>query len=191
MAQLQEQKFEIRFTFHLIHYDGKTAQELCMLNFFANPKEHGNADLAVENSVEITNTFGEITKLFQRYMKQITVDQLYKNHENDLPYNEGQNNASRYIFKLVDHYATTRTPDNKLSTEKEIRVIYESEVFANDFASVQTPFSILPIWKDVEYRVGIRTLLKDMLSLSKYTNRFKRKFYPTANTFCINSTDNS
>lgn len=191
MAQLQEQKFEIRFTFHLIHYDGKNAQELCMLNFFANPKEHGNADLSVENSTEIVNTFGEISNLFQRYMKQITKDQLYKNYENDFPANEMQNDSSKYIFKLIDHYAAIRTSDNKLSTEKEIRVIYESEIFANDFAPVQTPFSILPIWKDVEYRVGIRTLLKDMLSLPKYSNRFKRKFAPKANTFCVNSTENS
>jgi hypothetical protein len=181
----ENQEFTTKFTFHLIYFDGSTAQEMSMLNFFATPKEFGNPDLAVENSVEIVHTFQNITGLFHDYMRGITEDYLYKNYENGFSPSTKQNPNSKYIFKLVDHSASVRN-QGKLTDEKEVRVIYQQEIYANDFYAVPQ-LSILPIWKDNGNSKGIRSMLKDLLSLNHYTNRFKTPFEGVKNTFTVNS----
>lgn len=181
-----DSEFKARFTFHVIHFDGKEAQELTKLNFFAPLKEFGNSDFSVENSTQIVDCFSEITQMFQNYMRRITEDAVYKQNATGEK-NPKQDSNSRYIFKLVDHEATSRENGSLSKTAKEIRVLYEKEVYANDFFAVQ-PLSILPIWKDDVAFTGIRTILKETLSLNKYTNRFKKTFN-TVNTFCVNSLD--
>lgn len=177
----EQQDFKTRFTFHVIYFNGKSAQELTNLNFFAPLKEFGNEDLAVENSTQIVDCFGKITDIFQDYMRRITEDMLYKHSEEANP---NQDPNSRYIFKLVDHEAAIRE-NGSLSKSKEVRVIYEHEIYANDFFAVQK-LSIIPIWKDNEINVGIRSILQNTLSMNKYQNRFKRRFHPV-NTFSVNS----
>jgi hypothetical protein len=179
---MTEQKdFKARFTFHVIYHNGRTAQELTNLNFFTPLKEFGNEDLAVENSTQIVECFGKITDIFQDYMRRITEDMLYKHSDEPIP---KQDPNSRYIFKLVDHEAAVRE-NGTISQNKEVRVLYEHEIYANDFFAVQN-LSIIPIWKDNEINAGIRTTLKETLSMNKYYNRFKKRFQPV-NTFSVNS----
>ena len=184
MSKTDSSEFKARFTFHVIHFDGKDAQELTKLNFFAPLKEFGNLDFSVENSTQIVECFSDITEMFQKYMRRITEDAVYKQHSTGEK-NPIQDPNSRYIFKLIDHEATIRENGSLSKTGKEVRVIYEKAIYANDFFAVQ-PLAILPIWKDNVDFTGIRTMLKETLSLNKYTNRFKKEFN-TVNTFCVNS----
>lgn len=180
--------YKNRFSFHLIHFDGKKGQEITKLNFYVPLKEFGNADLSVENSTQIVDGFNEITQIFQDYMRRITVDAVYKQNETGEK-NHQQDSNSRYIFKLIDHEAAIRENGSLSKTGKEVRVLYEKEIYANDFFAVQ-PLSIIPIWKDKDGFTGIRTILKETLGFNKYTNRFKKEFYPQ-NSFSVNSYETS
>lgn len=186
----QQEEYRTRFTFHLLHFDGTIAEELTSLNFYANLKEFANVDLAIENSIEIEKTFCIIAEIFQNYLKQITVDLLYKNFDEydwGVSPSTNQNSSAQYVFKLIDHNAAVRV-NGKLSDEKEVRVIYEKSISANDFIN-PNPLSILPIWKDQEEQIGIRSLLKELLSKNKFNSRFKASAKKTKfkNVYSINS----
>lgn len=171
----QEESYKTRFTFHLLYFNGKSAEELTTLNFFATPKEFAKPESAVENSIEITESFTRIAELFHNHMKQLTIENLYRNYDEDfygVSPSTNQNPDACYIFKLIDHNASIRE-DGKLSAEKEVRVIYEQSVSAVNYINPYN-LSILPIWKDQDDSDGIRSILKDLLSRSKYTNRFKK-----------------
>lgn len=183
-----QEEYKTRFTFHLLYFDGKTGEELTSLNFFTNLKEFSNPDSAVENSIEIEKTFCTIAEMFQNYLKQVTVDQLYKNFDENewvVSPSTPKNPAAQYVFKLIDHDAAVRV-NGKLSSEKEVRVIYEKSISANDFIN-PNPLSILPIWKDQESQAGIRSLLKDLLNKNKFNSRFKAKTAKFQNVYSINS----
>lgn len=175
------------FTFYLSYFDGKSANEICTLNFYASPREFANPDLAIENSWEVVQAFSDITKLFQKYMKSITMDYMQKNYQPDVVVKNEFNPEARYVFKLIHHNASVRRK-NKLTDEKEMRLIYEHQISATDFYPAQ--LSIIPIWKDFEVngvqKDGIRTILKDLCLHSKYKSRFKTP-KKVLNTFCVNS----
>lgn len=197
--------YKTRFTFHLLYHDGYKPEELTCLNFFANLKEFTDENASVENSIEIEETFYEIIKIFQNYLKRITIDSLYKNYDEAsytfLPSvptdidNEDENSLivspsnhqKEYIFKLIDHEASMRV-NGELSEEKEVRVIYQKTISGNDFIN-PNPLSILPIWKDNEInQVGIRTLLKNLLEKGKYHSRFKNyQKHSFKNSYSINT----
>ena len=81
---VEQQEYKTRFTLHLSYFDGEIATELSTLNFYAQPREFGDPNLSVENSWQIVDTFAEITKLFQKYMKSITMDYMQKQIESDI-----------------------------------------------------------------------------------------------------------
>lgn len=174
ITNTDEHEYKTRFTFHLHYFNGTSAEELSMLNFFANPKEYANPDVAVENSTQIVDVFKQIAVQFQKYMRGITEDWVYKNHNSEGVFRGTQSPDAKYIFKLVDHNASVRE-NGALTDNKEVRVIYEYTIDATTFYPAN-PLSILPIWKDNDGGKGIRTLIKDLLTLNKYTNRFKRVF---------------
>lgn len=185
-----QEEYRTRFTFHLLYFNGSTstAEELTSLNFFTNLKESSNPDLSVENSIEIEKTFCQIAEIFQNYLKQVTIDQLYKNYDEDawgVSQPTFKHPDTQYVFKLIDHDATVRV-NGKLSDEKEVRVIYEKSISANDFVN-PFPLSILPIWKDQDDQVGIRSLLKELLNKPKFNSRFKTKKQKFQNVYSINS----
>jgi hypothetical protein len=190
MANPVEQDYKTRFTFHLSYFDGVVATELSTLNFYAQPREFANPDLAVENSWQIVDAFAEITGLFQKYMKSITMDFMQKQIDSEIELKATVSPYAQYVFKLIDHSASVRVND-KLTQEKEVRVIYEHRISAADFC-VTNPLSIIPIWKDFEQngvqKDGIRTILKDLLLYSKYESRFKTS-RNVLNTYCVNSFD--
>lgn len=207
---MTEQTFDYktRFTFHLSHFNGTIATELCTLNFYGAPREFADPNKSLENSWEIVDAFAQITSLFQKYMKGITMDHIQKTlkqdednqyltyntniitNENDVTVHKITDNQ-KYVFKLIDHCASVRTND-KLTDAKEVRVIYEHEIWAHDYYAI-TPLSIIPIWKDIEQdskknaKKGIRTILKDLMLLPKYTSRFTNSKYIPHNTYCVNS----
>lgn len=176
------------FTFHLSYFDGKSANEICTLNFYANPREFGDPNLAVENSWEVVDAFANITKIFQKYMKSITMDYMQKNYQPDIVVKTEFNQEAKFVFKLIHHNASVRQK-NKLTDEKEMRLIYEHQISATDFYPV-SQLSIIPIWKDFEVngvqKDGIRSILKDLCLHSKYKCRFT-KSKNVLNTFCVNS----
>lgn len=182
---MQKTDYQTRFKFILNRtYNGKE-QEVCSLNFYATPKEFLNPDQAVENSWEIVECFNQITSLFQRYMRGITEDYVEKNkelyEELDLPADY------TYTLKLVDCEAACRDYENdQLSEEKEEREIYQKTIEGRIFYPV-TPLSIIPIWKGNHFEnnsKGIRDILKDCLSLQKYSSRFK-SVKAVSNTYCM------
>lgn len=167
-----KQDFQTRFKFILTRNFNNQDQEICALNFYATPKEFGDIQLSVENSWEIAESFNDITVIFQKYMRGITEDYIDKNKELYEPLD--LHNDYSYSFKLIDCEATKRDGNQLVHGEKEEREIYSKTIYGYHFYPV-SPLSIIPIWKSNLFEnnsKGIRDILKDCLSLQKYSSRF-------------------